>query len=131
MKPLQIFRYLVDNKYNLKQLLFNDVKKIRLNDLDKGEITLSEIEKWKRKVIYQQTDRKTRLQLLDPNIYNSLITFVVFFNFKGRPNNKFDFDQSRDGFREVYGKINKNKYNYIKIYEDKIYNKLKNIIIKY
>ena len=72
------FRYKIDN-HNLKQLLFNDVKKIRLNDLDKGEITLSEIEKWKRKIVNQQTDRKIKLQLLDPNVYHSLITFVVFF----------------------------------------------------
>ena len=42
------FRYLIDNRYNLKQLLFNDVKRIKINDLDNGEITLSEIEKWKR-----------------------------------------------------------------------------------
>ena len=54
-----LFRYLIDNRYNLKQLLFNDVKRIKINDLDNGEITLSEIEKWKRKVVNQQTDRKT------------------------------------------------------------------------
>ena len=125
------FRYLVGNNYNLKQLLFNDVKKIILNDLDKGEITLSEIEKWKRKVINQQTDRKTRLRLLDPNIYHSLITFIVFSNFKERPHNKVDYDLSRDGFSGVDRKLNnyKNKYNYTKIYEDKIYNKIKMLLL--
>ena len=124
-------RYLVGNNYNLKQLLFNDVKKIILNDLDKGEITLSEIEKWKRKVINQQTDRKTRLRLLDPNIYHSLITFIVFSNFKERPHNKVDYDLSRDGFSGVDRKLNnyKNKYNYTKIYEDKIYNKIKMLLL--
>ena len=90
--------------------------------MDNGEITLSEIEKWKRKVVNQQTDRKTRLRLLDPNIYHSLITFVVFSNFKGRPHNKIDYDLSRDGFSGVDRKLN----NYIKIYEDKIYNSLNN-----
>ena len=55
------FRYIIGNNYNLKQLLYNDVKKIQLNDLDNGEITLSEIETWKRKVVNQQTDRKTKL----------------------------------------------------------------------
>ena len=50
--------------FNLKQLIYNDVKKIKLNDLDNGEITISKIEKWKRKVVNQQTDRKTRLRLL-------------------------------------------------------------------
>ena len=125
------FRYLVGNNYNLKQLLFNDVKKIILNDLDKGEITLSEIEKWKRKVINQQTDRKTRLRLLDPNIYHSLITFIVFSNFKERPHNKVDYDLSRDGFSGADRKLNnyKNKYNYTKIYEDKIYNKIKMLLL--
>ena len=76
----------------------------------------------------QQTDRKTRLRLLDSNIYHSLITFVVvvFFNFKGRPHNKFDYDISRDGIVEVDRKLNnyKNKYIYTNIYEDKIYNKI-------
>ena len=119
------------NNYNLKQLLFNDVKKIKLNDLDKGEITPSEIEKWKRKVINQQTDRKTRLRLLDPNIYHSLITFIVFSNFKERPHNMIDYDLSRGGFSGVDRKLNnyKNKYNYTKIYEDKIYNKIKMLLL--
>ena len=121
------FIHIVDNNYDLKQLLFNDVKRIKINDLDNGEITLSEIEKWKRKVVNQQTDRKTKLQLLDPNIYHSLITFVVFSNFKGRSHNNIDYDLSWDGILRVDRKLNnyKNKYKYIKIYEDKIY---KNII---
>ena len=75
-------KYLIPNFYNLKQVIYNDVKKINLDDLDKGPITLSEVEKWKRKVINQQTDRKTRLWLLSPNVYHSLITFVVFYNHK-------------------------------------------------
>ena len=75
-------KQLIPNFYNLKQLIYNDVKKINLDDLDKGPITLSEVEKWKRKVINQQTDRKTRLWLLSPNVYHSLITFVVFYNHK-------------------------------------------------
>ena len=125
------FRYLIDNRYNLKQLLFNDVKRIKINDLDNGEITLSEIEKWKRKVVNQQTDRKTKLRLLHPNVYHSLITFVVFSNFKGRPHNKIDYDLSWEGISGVNKKINnhKNKYNYTNIYEDKIYNKIKMLLL--
>ena len=122
------FIYIVRNNCNLKQLLFNDVKKITLNDLDNGETPLSEIDKWKRKVINQQTDRKTKLRLLDPNVYHSLITFVVFSNFIGRPHNKIDYDLSIDGISGVdRRKINnyKNKYNYTKIYEDKFYNKIR------
>ena len=75
-------KYLIPIFYNLKQVIYNDVKKNNLDDLDKGPITLSEVEKWKRKVINQQTDRKTRLWLLSRNVYHSLITFVVFYNHK-------------------------------------------------
>ena len=67
------------NNYDLNTLLYNDVKKNSLDKLDNGEITLSEIEKWKRKVVNQQTNRKTKLRLLDPNVYHILITFFVFF----------------------------------------------------
>ena len=129
--------YILKNRYDLKQLLFNDVKTINLDDVDNGPITLSEVEKWKRKVINKQTDRKTKLRLLDPNIYHSLITFVVFSKFEGRSNNKIVYDLSFDGIEGVDRKLNnyKNKYNYTKIYEDKIFNKIsgffnKNILIK-
>ena len=122
------FSYILRNEYNLKQLLYNDVKIINLDDVDKGPITLSEIEKWKRKVVNQKTYRKKKLQLLDPNIYHSLITFVVFSKFEGRPNNKIDYELSRDGITRVDRKIN--NYNCKKIYEDKIYNKIRNYLIK-
>ena len=110
------FRYILKNRYDLKQLLFNDVKTINLDDADNGPITLSEVEKWKRKVINKQTDRKTKLRLLDPNIYHSLITFVVFSKFEGRSNNKIVYDLSFDGIEGVDRKLNnyKNKYNYTK-----------------
>ena len=104
--------------------------------MDKGPITLSEVEKWKRKVVNQQSDRKTKLQLLDPNIYHSLITFVVFLKFN-RPCNKIDYELSYDGISKVNKKFNnyKDKYKHTKIYEDKIFNKIsgflnKNILIK-
>ena len=124
------FRYILKNRYDLKQLLFNDVKTINLDDADNGPITLSEVEKWKRKVINKQTDRKTKLRLLDPNIYHSLITFVAFSKFEGRSHNKIDYDLSWDGIPGDYRKFNdyKNKYNCTKIYEDKIYNKIKNFL---
>lgn len=96
--------------------------------MDKGEITLSEIEKWKRKVFNQQTDRKTRLRLLDPNIYHSLITFVVFSKFKNRPNNKIHYDLSWDGISGVDRKLNnyKNKYNYTKFMRIRFIIRLRN-----
>ena len=124
---ISILRYIIPNRnlYDLKIVIFNDVKKINLNDLDKGPITLSEIEKWKRKVINQQTDRMSKLRLLDPNVYHSLITFVFFFKFKDRPFKKIDYYLSYDGSIEHDRKNYKSMYNYTKIYEDKIYNKIK------
>ena len=124
--------YILKNRYDLKQLLFNDVKTINLDDADNGPITLSEVEKWRRKVINKQTDRKTKLRLLDPNIYHSLITFVVFSMFEGRSNNKIVYDLSFDGIEGVDRKLNnyKNKYNYTKIYEDKIFNKIRGFLTK-
>ena len=126
------FRYVLKNRYDLKQLLFNDVKTINLDDADNGPITLSEVEKWKRKVINKQTDRKTKLRLLDPNIYHSLITFVVFSKFEGRSNNKIVYDLSFDGIEGVDSELNnyKNKYNYTNIYEDKIFNKIRGFLTK-
>ena len=123
--------HILINAFDLKQLLFNNVRKINLDDVDKGLITLSEVEKWKRKVVNQKTDRKGKLLLLDPNIYHSLITFVVFSKFN-RPCNKIDYELSYDGISRVDRKLNnyKNKYKYTKIYQDKIYNKIRNLIIK-
>ena len=89
--------------------------------MDNGKIIHSEIEKWKRKVIKNQKDRRTKLNLLDPNIYHSLITFVAFSNF---------FYFTYEGIDEIHRDINnyKNKYKHMKIYEDKIYNKIKNFL---
>ena len=77
-----LFKIIIRNIFNLKQLVFNEVKLINLDDLDKGKIIHSEVEKWKRKVIINQKDRRNKLNLLDPNIYHSLITFVVFLDSK-------------------------------------------------
>lgn len=85
-----------------------------------------------KKVVNQQTDRKKKLQLLDPNIYHSLITFVVFSKFEGRPNNKIDYNLSYEGISRVDRKLNnyKDRYKHTKIYEDKIFNKISNYLIK-
>ena len=98
--------------------------------MDKGEIKNTEIEKWKRKVIKNKKDRRTKLNLLDPAIYNSLITFVAFSKFKGRSHKKVENYFTYEGIKEVHRDINysKNKYKNMKIYEDKIYNKIKNFL---
>ena len=99
-------KYLVDNgfRYELKILLFNKVKRIRIRDIDKGKVTISKIEKWKRELVNRQAYDKIKLKFLHPNVYNSLITFVVVSKFEDRP-------------------------KYAKIYEDQIYNKVKTKII--
>ena len=125
----QLFNYIIRNHYNFKQRVFNDVKLINLDDLDKGKIIISEIEKWKRKVIKNQKDRRTKLNLLDPNIYNSLITFVAFSNFKGRSHKKVENYFTYEGIDKIHRYNNiRNKYKNMKIYKDKIYNKIKNFL---
>ena len=72
------FCYIIRNYYDLKTRIYNGVKTINLSDCDSGELTLSEIEKWKRKVINEQQNKKTKLRLLNPTIYRSLITSLFF-----------------------------------------------------
>ena len=130
---IPIERYIIRSNffYNLKTLIFNDVKKININDLDEGVKTISEIEKWKRKVIIQTKDRRAKLRLLEPNVYHSLITFVVFSKFEHRPFKKIENYFEYKGRDKLYDKDYKNMYNYSKIYEDKIYKKIKNNLINY
>ena len=116
----ETFHYIIRNTYDLKTRIFNDVKAINLNDCDTGEITLSEIEKWKRKVINEQQNKKNKLRLLNPTIYRSLITFYIFSNFKERPNNQFNYDISYEGIDKNFRKIKNYKYEHIKNYEDKL-----------
>ena len=107
------YRYILRNRYDFKKLVFNDVKLINLDDLDNGKIIHSEIEKWKRKVIKNQKDRRSKLNLLDPNIYHSLITFVAFSNFEGRLYNMVENYFTYEGIDEIHRDINNYKKNII------------------
>ena len=123
------YPFIIPNRYSYRQLVYNDVKLINIDELDKGKKNISEIEKWKRKVIKNQKDRRTKLRLLDPYVYNSLITFVAFFNFKERPYNKIAKYFEYRGIDEVNIYYNyKCNYKNMKIYEDRIYNKIKNFL---
>lgn len=106
--------FMVDEFYLLETLIKNDVKIINPNVCDTGENTLSDIEKWKRKVINKQSNRKTKLRLLNPNIYRSLITFYIFSNFKSRNNNKFNYDITDDGVMKIYRQVKQYNYEDIK-----------------
>ena len=120
---------IIRNRYIYRQLVYNNVKLIKIDELDKGEKNISEIEKWKRKVIINKGDRRTKLNLLDPYIYNSLITFVAFSNFKERPHNRVEEYFEYGGIEKVNIYYNyKCKYKNMKIYEDRIYNKIKKFL---
>ena len=71
--------YLVRNNYDKKNLLFNNVKTIDLNDHDSGEKPLSEEEKQKRDIIKKQKNKKLQVAMMDPDIYNNseLFKFAI------------------------------------------------------
>ena len=54
-----------------KTLLFNKVKKIDLNEYDKGEKPLSEWEKEKRDFIKEQKNKYLQVAIMDPDVYNN------------------------------------------------------------
>ena len=62
--------HLVDNHYNKKVLLFNNVKTIDLNKHDRGKKPLTKNEKQKRDMIKKQTNKKLQVAMMDPIIYN-------------------------------------------------------------
>ena len=61
--------------YGLKHLLFNDVKVIKLEDIDEGKKELTKIEKWKRKVVCRQKSFKNKLTLINPEVYDNFLLF--------------------------------------------------------
>ena len=63
---------LVNNRYDKKTLLFNKIKTIDLNELDKGKIPFSEEEKQKRDLIKNQTNKKLQVALMDPDVYRNI-----------------------------------------------------------
>ena len=123
----EVILCIVRNDFNYKELVFNDANLINIDEMDKGEKNISEIEKWKRKVIKNKQDRRNKLNLLDPYIYNSIITFVAFSKFKNRPHNRvaeyFEYGQLYKAYKYDNYKC---KYEKMKMYEDRIYNKIKN-----
>ena len=63
--------HLVNNRYDKKILLFNNVKTIDLNKHDRGEKPLTEEEKQKRYLIKKQKNKKLQVALMDPDVYNN------------------------------------------------------------
>ena len=95
--------HLVDNHYNKKVLLFNNVKTIDLNEHDRGEKPLSEEEKLKRDLIKKQTNKKLQVAIMDPDVYNNDELFKDVLEREGRQKlliEKFNHRMSWQGFRD-------------------------------
>ena len=122
-------------QWNLKLLLFNDVKVIKLEDIDKGKKELTEIEKWKRKVVCRQKSLKHKLILLNPKVYNN---FLLFYKLSKSPekikkyHHMIRYYNSSKGSRFLMTKKFKNdhifRYKDIKIYEDHLFEKYKELL---
>ena len=63
--------YIVDNHYDKKTLLFNNVKTIDLNEHDTGKKPLSKKEKLKRGLIKKIANKKLQVALMEPDVYNN------------------------------------------------------------
>ena len=66
---------LLNNDYDKKTLLFNKVKKINLNEYDRGKKQLSKWEIEKRKLIKEQKNKYLKVAMMDPNVYNNDLLF--------------------------------------------------------
>lgn len=62
----------------INQHLTEEVLKIDIKDYDTGEKELSEIEKWKRKVVLNNKFRYNKVLSLKPTVYKSFIHFYFF-----------------------------------------------------
>ena len=121
-----------NNYCDLKYLLFNDVKFIKLEDIDEGKKELTEIEKWKRKVVCRQKSFKNRLTLLNPEVYNNFLLFYKLSKKDKMNHGMIDYYLSFDGIEVLLAKKYENKYenNYkdIKICEDRLFEKHKELL---
>ena len=86
---------LVDNDYDSKYLLFNKIKKIDLNDIDRGKKPLTKEEKIKRDLIKKLPNKKLQIALMDPDFYNNDEIFKGVFN-----NYRILKDETRNTFTE-------------------------------
>ena len=72
-------RYYIRDK-QLWELPFNVVKVIKLEDIDKGKKELTEMEKWKRRVVNRQKSLKNKLTLLNPKFIITFYCFISYLN---------------------------------------------------
>ena len=105
-------------------------KVLCIDDIDSGEKELTEIEKWKRRVVCRQKLLKNKLTLVNPYICNN---FLLFYSLSKSPekikkyHHLIRYYSTLEGIRFLGDKIFKNdhffRYKDIKIYEDKLYKK--------
>ena len=94
----------VNDLYGLKHLLFNDVKVIKLEDIDEGKKELTEIEKWKRKVVCSQKSFKNKLTLLNPEVYDNFLLFYKLSKKDKMNHDMIDYYLSFDGIEVLFNK---------------------------
>jgi len=81
-----------------------------------------------RKIVYNHPNKYNKLRMINPIIYRSFITFYVFSKFKNRPG-KYHVDIEIEGYDKVLEKKIKDEYkDYMKDYENKLYEKFKHIL---
>ena len=104
---------------------------INLDEIDNGEIELSKIEKWKRKIVIEKKSVKDKLILLAPYIYNN---FSIFYHLSHKDNIKkyqylldIYFKRREHNIGDL-NKFKKNNYKEKRICEDKIFEKYKEIL---
>ena len=105
---------------------------INLDEIDNGGIELSEIEKWKRKIIIEKKSLKDKLVLLDPYNYDN---FSIFYKLSQEDNikkyhkidNYINFRYGMNDLNKVK-KVRKINYKEKKECEDKIFKKYKEIL---
>ena len=99
---------------------------INLDEIDNGEIELSEIEKWKRKIIIEKKSLKDKLVLLDPYNYDN---FSIFYKLSQEDNiEKYHYKIDKYITVNELEKVKKINYKEKKICEDKIFEKYKEIL---
>ena len=98
--------YIIDRDwYSLKELIYNNVKVIKLEDIDTGEKELTEIEKWKRKVVNEQKSVSDKLTLLNPQVYHDFFEFNLVSK-KDKPLNHviIKYYQTHQGYEDLHKK---------------------------
>ena len=102
------------------------LKIINLDEIDNGLIELSEIEKWKRKIVIEKKSLKDKIVLLHPYNYDN---FSIFYELSQKNNlKKYHYKIDKYINENEIKKVRKINYKAKKICEDKIFEKYKKIL---